>query len=99
MRDGIQSVPLWAGCAHVVREELRLMDQTLLAFLVRPKIMSAAKTRFEQVKLEELKKILPEQVLLSNGNENRNENNRGNQKDKKKDKRRVAEPSKPKSKA
>jgi hypothetical protein len=57
--------------------------------------MSAAKTRFEQVKLEELKKILPEQVLLSNGNEN----SRGNQKDKKKDKRRVAQPSKPKSKA
>ena len=57
--------------------------------------MSAAKTRFEQVKLEDLKKILPEQVVLSNGNEN----HRGNQKDKKKDKRRVAETSKPKSKA
>ena len=51
--------------------------------------MSAAKSRFEKVSLEDLKKILPEQVV------NGNENHRGGQKDKKKNKQ--AETSKPKS--
>jgi len=51
--------------------------------------MSAAKSRFEKVSLEDLKKILPEQVV------NGNENHRSGQKDKKKNKQ--AETSKPKS--
>ena len=54
--------------------------------------MTDPKTRFERVKLEELKKILPEQAVDGN------ENHRGRQKDKKKNKQRVAETSKPKSK-
>jgi len=64
-----------------------------------------AKTRFPQVNLEDLKKILPEQVLV-NGNENRrgnqvdgSDNHRGNQKDKKKNKQRVGKTSNPKSRA
>ena len=55
--------------------------------------MSAAKSRFEQVKLEDLKKILPEQV--SNGNDNHKDNH----KEKKSGKRQMAEMSRPKSKA
>jgi hypothetical protein len=57
--------------------------------------MSAAKTRFPKVSLEELAKILPEQVLVSNGNENQ----RSNQKDKKRNKQQVAKASKQKLKA
>ena len=55
--------------------------------------MSAAKSRFEQVKLEDLKKILPEQVL------NGNDNHKDNHKEKKRGKRQVAETNRPKSKA
>jgi len=55
--------------------------------------VSAAKIRFATVKLEELKKILPEQVMDGN------DNHRGNQKDKKKNKQRVGKTSNPKSKA
>jgi hypothetical protein len=46
--------------------------------------MKAIKTKFEQVSLEQLKKILPDQVLDGNDNHNKK-----NQKNKKKDKRRV----------
>jgi hypothetical protein len=68
------------------------MQQLLLTFEQRQKKMTDPKTRFEKVKLEELKKILPEQVVDGN------ENHRGRQKDKKKNKQRVAETSTPKSK-
>lgn len=53
-----------------------------------------AKTRFQQVKLEDLKKILPEQAIV-----NGNENHRGNQKDKQKNKQQVSKTSKQKAKA
>ena len=53
--------------------------------------MSATKTRFERVSLEDLKKILPDQVPDGH--------HAGNDKGKKKDKRREAATSKPKSKA
>ena len=65
------------------------MQPRLLASTQRPEKMSAAKSRFEKVSLEDLKKILPEQVV------NGNENHRSGQKDKKKNKQ--AETSKPKS--
>ena len=55
--------------------------------------MSVAKSRFEQVKLEDLKKILPEQVS------NRNNNHKDNHKENKRGKRQVAETNRPKSKA
>lgn len=59
---------------------------------------AAAKTRFQKVSLEELKKILPEQVM--DGNENhKNENHTGNRKDKKKNKEPLGKASKLKSKA
>jgi hypothetical protein len=54
--------------------------------------MTEPKTRFPQVKLEDLKKILPEQVVDGN-------DNRGNQKDKKKNKQRAGETNKSKSRA
>lgn len=52
-----------------------------------------AKTRFPQVNLEDLKKILPEQVIV-----NGNENHRGNQKNKQKNKQQVSKTSKRKAK-
>ena len=55
--------------------------------------MTDAKIRFQKVSLEDLKKILPEQVVDGN------HNHRGNQKDKKKNKQRVGKTSKPKAKA
>jgi hypothetical protein len=55
--------------------------------------MKAIKTKFEQVSLEQLKKILPDQVLDGNDNHNKK-----NQKNKKKDTRRVAQTSTAKSK-
>jgi hypothetical protein len=55
--------------------------------------MSAAKTRFPKVSLEELAKILPKEVMDGN------ENHRGNQKRKKKNRQQAANTNKPKSKA
>jgi hypothetical protein len=55
--------------------------------------MTDPKTRFQKVSLEDLKKILPEQVADGN------HNHRGNQKDKKKNKPQAAKTSKPKSRA
>jgi hypothetical protein len=55
--------------------------------------MSAAKTRFTKVSLEELKKILPDQV--GDGSNNHG----GNRKDKQKSKEGVGKTRKPKSKA
>ena len=69
------------------------MRQLLLALEWSQSIMTDSKTRFEQVKLEELKKILPEQVMDGN------DNHRGNQKDKKKNKQRAGETNNSKSKA
>jgi len=48
--------------------------------------MKAIKTKFEQVSLERLKKIIPDLVLDGNDNHNKK-----NQKDKKKDTRRIAQ--------
>jgi hypothetical protein len=53
-----------------------------------------AKTRFQQVKLEDLKKILPEQVIV-----NGNDNHRGNQRNKQKNKQQLSKTSKQKAKA
>jgi len=55
--------------------------------------MTDPKTRFQKVSLEDLKKILPEQVADGN------HNHRGNVKDKEKNKQRPAKTSKLKSKA
>ena len=58
--------------------------------------MTNPKTRFQKVSLEDLKKLLPEQVVDGN----HNHNHRGNEKDKKKkNKQPVAKTSKLKSKA
>lgn len=51
--------------------------------------MTDPKTRFPRVKLEELKKILPDQVADGNHNQ------RGNQKDKKKNGQQLAKTNKP----
>jgi hypothetical protein len=51
------------------------------------------KTRFPTVRLEDLKKILPEQVVDGN------QNHRGNEKDKTKNKPQLAKTSKPKANA
>jgi hypothetical protein len=48
--------------------------------------MKAIKTKFQQVSLEQLKKIIPDQVLDGNDNHNKK-----NQKDKKKDTRRITQ--------